>query len=102
MHSLKREFPNPKFGLPGEGPRVIRHAATLNDLIASLIKIRDTHGNLPVVRTAFVEDLGGLESEILQSGDTLFSVLESDTPSVQDALMLWDYQGSVLEVRSDS
>lgn len=100
-HRLKREFPNPKFGLPGEGPKIIRTSATVNDLIAELIKIRDTHGNLPVIRTAFVDDLGGLQSEVLQEGDTVFSVT-SGTRSVVDALESWTYQGSVLEVRSDS
>lgn len=102
MSNLKREFPNPKFGLPGEGPRIIRRAAMLDDLIAELTAMRATHGNLPVVRTAFVEGIDGLQSEILQEGDTVFDVLDTDTPSVQDALQLWNHQGPVLEVRSDS
>lgn len=103
-----RTVDNPKFGQPGEFPRIEQQAVTVDDLIAELQAIRAKHGNIAVVRTGFEQYLDENSTELAILGrvdDGVFEVREADEVrrdrDLRCALEGWAIPGPVLEVRVD-
>lgn len=88
---------------PGGLAHVTVHSAEINDLIAQLIKIRDQHGNIPVVQTSKEYWGDEMETQVMEEDETPFEVHESseDVHRIRAATAPWGYDGSVLEVHVD-
>lgn len=108
MERLTKTVANNKFGSPGEPPKTTIEAVTVNDLIAQLIKIRDEHGDVPVVQTGRSQWDGTSESRVAirdHQDHSSFEVYD-DRPkythdTAYEAVEGWNYDGPFLNVRVD-
>lgn len=78
----------------------MEQTAKIDDLIAQLVKIRDQHGNLPVVQSGDSYD-GSAEAAMMNLDTKLFTVVASGDAdfAVAEAVAETGHEGPVLEVR---